>query len=302
MLTHNKTPFLVANVVEKKNNKVIKKIYYDDLEIKKEKIGPTQCEYCKREFGRKDTFKRHLKTCRTKIEQELSLFENHPQHFKEFSIDPTNDEILEMSFPLPNKERLVMFICGRNGCGKSTFIQKLLKNYIKVYKNRDIYLFSSQEFDDKLDDKFDNLSRINLDETFVEEPLELNDLRNSICIFDDVDAIQNKKVKSSVENLKYDILKNGRDHTGDRTQDIDIIITNHMTLGGYETKFMIYESFYYVLFPQGTTAHSIETICKKYAGLDREQTQKVLKNESRAVIIHKNYPRYVLTDKEIFLV
>jgi len=97
-------------------------------------------------------------------------------------------------------------------------------------------------------------------------------------------------------------LKNGRDHTGDRTQDIDIIITNHMTLGGHETKFMIYESFYYVLFPQGTTAHSIETICKKYAGLDREQTQKVLKNDSRAVIIHKNYPRYVLTDKEIFLV
>ena len=300
MLTKLKTDFLLTNILENKN-KVVDKIYYDDLKNERKEVKTNQCQYCMRQFGRKDTYKIHLMTCRAKIEQLLALYQDHPSHFRSYRLDRNGNQTMELSLPLPNKERLVMFICGQNGCGKSFFIRQLLLNYLTVYPERDIYLFSSQEYDDKLD-SLPNIKRIAIDESFLIDELTLNDLRNSICIFDDVDCIRDKKLQRAVDGLKFEILKNGRDHTGDRTQDIDIIITNHMTLGGHETKFMIYESFYYVLFPQGTTAHSIETICKKYAGLDREQTQKVLKNDSRAVIIHKNYPRYVLTDKEIFLV
>ena len=302
MLTHLKTPILLANIEDK--NKIIESIYYDDLQRKKKEIKLNQCPHCFRQFGRRDTLTVHLRTCRTKMEQMLKMYEDNPSHFRHLKIDKHGEQKLKLAFPLPNEERLVMIISGANGCGKSTFIRLLLLDYFSAYKNRDFYLFSTQEYDTL--DVFPNLIKISLDESFLKEPLTLDALRNSICIFDDVDSIRDKKIQKAVDGLKHDILKNGRFHTPDGkrdiSQDIDVIITNHMVLGGHETKAMIHESFYYVLFPQGTTAHSIDTICKKYAGLDKEQTQKVIKNESRAVIIHKNYPKYVLTDKEIFLV
>ena len=299
MLTHNKTPFLIANIIE--NNKIIDKIYYDDTKNKMKEVKLNQCPYCLRQFGRNDLFKKHLVVCRTKLEYLLRLHEENPSHFRNFSIDRNNDAKLQLAFPLATGERLVMLISGMNGCGKSYFIAQLLDNYLDVYKDRDIFLFSTQEFDDKLD-VFRKITRVILDDSFLETELKLSDLRNSLCIFDDVDGIRNKKLYKAVDALKFDILKNGRDHAGDRKDDIDIIVSNHTVLGGHETKIMIHESFFYVLFPQGTTAHSIDTICRKYVGLNKEQTQKVLKSDSRAVVIHKNYPRYVMTDKEIFLI
>jgi len=145
MLTHLKTPILLANIEEK--NKVIERIYYDDLQRKNKDIKLNQCPYCFREYGRKDTLTVHLRTCRTKKEQMLKMYEDNPSHFRKLKIDRHSDQKLKLAFPLPNEERLVMIISGANGCAKSTFIRLLLLDYFESYKNRDFYLFSSQEFD-----------------------------------------------------------------------------------------------------------------------------------------------------------
>ena len=172
MLTRKKTPFLIANVVEK--NKITDRIYYDDSKLITKDAKLNQCPHCFRQFGRKDLFRRHLVVCRTKIEQLLKLYEENPSHFRKFELDRETDEKLELAFPLANKERLCMMISGQNGCGKSTFIRLLLINYLMVYNDRDIYLFSSQEYDDKLD-VFPNINRISLDESFLEEEIKLDD-------------------------------------------------------------------------------------------------------------------------------
>jgi len=135
----------------------------------------------------------------------------------------------------------------------------------------------------------------------MNNPFSLDEIRNSICIFDDVDSIRDKRLKEAVVKLRDDILKNGRSHTGDRNEDIDVIITNHNVLGGHETTTMIRESFFYVVFPKGSTTQALNQIVKRYAGLKNDQVQRVVHNPARYVIIHNTHPGYVLTEKEIFL-
>ena len=294
MLTFFQTNSQLANIMNRE--KIIAGIFYDETQqsahSNTEKL---QCRYCLKKVSRMDVLTQHLRVCPTKKEKEKA------STFSEFKIPDDKEEHLELSFPLANSERLVMFVVGRNGCGKSTVIQKILKNYIKVYKNRKIILFSLQDYDDKLDPIFKNIQRVELGDEFMENPFSLDELRNSICIFDDVDSARNKKLKDALNKLKDDILKNGRSHSGDRNEDIDVIMTNHNVLGGHETTTMIRESFFYVVFPKGSTSQAINQITKKYSGLKNDHVQRVVRNPARYVIIHNTHPGYVLTEKEIFL-
>ena len=295
MLTFFRTPNQVANLMFERE--ILGGIFYDEKQQGvHQDTERLQCRYCLRKFGRTDALTRHMRTCPSKKAKEQA------STFTEFKIPDNKEEHLELSFPLAKGERLVMFVVGRNGCGKSTFIQKLLTNYLKVYKNRKILLFSTQEYDDKLDKVFkDKINRVDLGEEFINSPFSLDEIRNTICIFDDVDSIRDKKLKEALFKLRDDILKNGRSHTGDRNEDIDIIITNHDVLGGHDTATMIRESFFYVVFPKGSTSHAINTICKKYAGLKNDHIKRIINNPARCVVIHNTHPGFVLTEKEIFL-
>ena len=298
MLTFYQTDDKIVNIT--KNNKNVGGIYYKSQEDIN-KTSKYQCKYCLRQFIRSDNFKTHLITCKSKLSHEREM--QTQSYFKEMKVPNGREEIFELAFPLAKDERLVIFICGRNGSGKSTFIAKILKNYLKVYKNRKIILFSLQEYDDKLDPYFNNIQRVDLGPEFAENPYTLDELRNSICIFDDVDTITDKKLKKAVFDLKDNIMKQGRGHfnSEDRTDDIDIIISNHDILGGKETQTMIRESIFYVIFPKGSTPAQIETLCKKYAGLKKEDIERIRNSTSRAVMIHTSHPGYVLSEKEIFL-
>ena len=295
MLTFFRTKTQLANLMNGKE--ILGGIFYDDsVQAIHKDTERLQCRYCLKKLSRMDSLTGHMRVCPSKKAKEQA------STFTEFKIPNDKEEHLELSFPLANGERLVMFVVGRNGCGKSTFTQKILMNYLKVYKNRKIILFSTQEFDDKLDKVFkDKINRVDLGEEFTNNPFTLDEIRNSICIFDDVDSIRDKKLKEALFKLRDDILKNGRSHTGDRNEDIDIIITNHDVLGGHDTATMIRESFFYVVFPKGSTSHAINTICKKYSGLKNDQIRRIIDNPQRYVIIHNTHPGYVLTEKEIFL-
>ena len=295
MLTFFRTNSQLAHLMHDKE--IIGGIFYDETQQGVHKdTERLQCRYCLKKLCRMDALTGHMRVCPSKRAKEQS------STFTEFKIPQDKEEHLELSFPLPFGERLVMFVVGRNGCGKSTFTQKILMNYLKVYKNRKIILFSTQEYDDKLDKVFkDKINRVELSDEFKENPFSLDEIRNSICIFDDVDSIRDKKLKEALFKLRDDILKNGRSHTGDRNEDIDIIITNHDVLGGHDTATMIRESFFYVVFPKGSTSHAINQICKKYAGLKNDHIRRIIDNKERYVVIHNTHPGYVLTEKEIFL-
>jgi len=297
MLTHLPTADRIANIIDE--NVIVGAIYFQDKDQQKSEVKMNQCEYCLRDYSKLDHLRTHQRTCRVMQAQERE--DNRHSFFKEMQIPLTRTEVLKLSFPLAKGERLVMFICGRNGCGKSSYIQKILKEYLKVYRTRKIILFSQQEFDDKLDPIFKNLKRVDLGHEFTAEPYALDELRNLICIFYGADSIRDKKLKDAVFKLRDEIMKNGRSHTKDREDDIDIIISNHDILGGNETKTMIRESIFYVVFPKGSTPAQLHALTKTYAGLKKEHIKRIMDNEARAVLIHNGTPGYVLTEKEIFL-
>ena len=91
----------------------------------------------------------------------------------------------------PNTERQILYITGCSGSGKSTYTRKYLEQYKKQYKNNPIYLFSSLTEDRNLDSI--KPKRVIIDESLVEDPMDIEDLENSCTIFDDIDVISTKK-------------------------------------------------------------------------------------------------------------
>ena len=53
--------------------------------------------------------------------------------------------------PDTTKEREILYITGPSGSGKSTYTRKYLEQYVKKFKGRPIYLFSSLPSDESLD-------------------------------------------------------------------------------------------------------------------------------------------------------
>ena len=112
----------------------------------------------------------HIDTEKKAPDVEQSYFDNTTRDLskiegqKEFYI--YDEGTLE---PLPDfNETQRIYISGSTGCGKSYYIRKWLKQYIKVFPNRKIYLFSDMLQDPALDD-FKNLERFVIYESLLKK-------------------------------------------------------------------------------------------------------------------------------------
>jgi len=110
--------------------------------------------------------------------------------------------------PDTTKEREILYITGPSGSGKSTYTRKYLEQYVKKFKNRPIYLFSSLPSDESLDKI--KPKRIKLDDSLHTDPIKVHEFKESVCIFDDIDAISDKKTREAVYNILIQILEIGR--------------------------------------------------------------------------------------------
>ena len=60
-------------------------------------------------------------------------------------------------------------------------------------------MFSSLPEDESVDDV--KPQRIRLDSSIYEEPLEVEEFKDSVIIFDDIDVISDKKARNAVYNI-----------------------------------------------------------------------------------------------------
>ena len=88
---------------------------------------------------------------------------------------------------------------GPSGSGKSTYTRTYLEQWKKKNKDKEIYMFSSLPEDESLDDV--KPQRIKLDSSIYEEPIEVEDFKDSVVIFDDIDVISDKKIRDAVYNI-----------------------------------------------------------------------------------------------------
>lgn len=201
--------------------------------------------------------------------------------YKEIEIDNPSEKIQ----PIPNKkmDRLVWYIAGMQGAGKSYFIRSLLLEYIRLYSNYPIYLFSSKNEDKNLDD-IKQLKRIKLDASFCSCPMNYEALAQSIVIFDDVDALPDRKemkLKTEIYYLRDKVINNGR------SLNIECITTNH-DLTGRDMRACLNGCNVLVFFLK-TYNKTMRYLLEAYIGLDTDQIKIIRKNKTRATTFYKDH-------------
>jgi hypothetical protein len=220
------------------------------------------------------------------------------QRFNKFVLD--DGEFVP--FPDTAASRIVGYIGGKSGSGKTYYTKQLLTELIKERrkknKNYEVYLFSPFEEDVSLDDIDPN--RITIDMTLVEDPIKPQEFKNSCVIFDDIDSIklkdkkETKEVKESILTLLHQLLNIGRHY------DIDVFMTNHLLCDNHNTKHMLNEATTITFFPHSVGKMSAKRLVEQYGGLSDEDLKEIKKIKTRWATMHSGYPICVSTQKCVF--
>ena len=184
-----------------------------------------------------------------------------------------------------------LYICGVSGAGKSTYAGSFIKKYLKENPENEFFLISNVNQDEILDKLYPIRIDIN-----IEEPLEMEDLKNSVVLFDDIDTIQNKNIRNYFYNLLDDLIQTGRHY------NITIIFTSHIIMNYKKTRNILLENTSMTMFiNSGNNLQNIKYL-KNYCNFNNSQINKILNLNSRWVSIYKSNPEYVIYEKGIYLI
>jgi hypothetical protein len=199
-------------------------------------------------------------------------------------------------FPLPNREqRECIYISAPSGAGKSTWAANYILLWKKMFPEGNLYIFSKLAEDEILD-QFEPL-RIKINETLIDDEFDLNIFEApALVLFDDIDSISNKKIQEAVINIQDNILDIGRHY------DIWCLSTSHMLMAYKRTRNLINESSGIVFFPNSGSTYHIKRFLREYAGLNKKQIERILTLHSRWIFLHKNYPMYIISEHEAYLI
>jgi hypothetical protein len=190
--------------------------------------------------------------------------------------------------------RDICYITGASGSGKSYWTRLYADQYRKIYPKREIYLISSLTEDSSID-KIKNLRRIKLNPEFLNEDIQATDFKESLVIFDDCEALTDKRMKNKVQGILNQLLTIGRHHS------VSICNLTNSACNGAETKLILNESNSITIFPHGLGGRSLKYLLEQYLGLDKHQIKRLKNLNSRAVTILKSYPMCVLSEKEAYV-
>jgi len=206
---------------------------------------------------------------------------------EEFFNEVNIDYGLMQQYPNTDLDRECIYIAGPSGSGKSTYAANYLKQYKKAYPDNPIILFSRKPEDPVLD-KLKPM-RIMIDEDLLDDPITLDELRDSAVVFDDIDTIADKQLLAYIQHLRDDILEVARSyHT-------TCICTSHQITNYKATRVLLNEATSIVFFPKSGSSHGIKYCLKQYCGIsDKKDLKKILNLPSRWVCLNKTYPMHVL--------
>ena len=116
----------------------------------------------------------------------------------------------------------------------------------------------------------------------------IRDIKNALCLFDDIDTIKEKHLRNTVYDIQNDILETGRHN------NIYIIVTSHLINGNDKknTRTILNEAHKVTFFPK-SGAYGITYFLKNYIGLPKKQIDNILQINSRWITINKGYPLFI---------
>ena len=143
-------------------------------------------------------------------------------------------------------------------------------------------------------DKVKGLKRIKINDDFLNDIIDISELKDSLVIFDDVDSLKGIQ-KKKVWELMSNILTMGRHH------NISCLITYHVITAGLDTKIILNESHFIVCFPSTMGNGAARYLFDKYLGLDNKEIKRIKKLKTRWVCVMKSYPKVIISQKEMFI-
>lgn len=201
--------------------------------------------------------------------------------------------------PLPYKiigdelKRENVYVSGPEGAGKSYYAANYIKEYLKMYPGAHFFIFSGVTKDPPLDAL--KPRRVKMDQRMVDKPISVDEFpNNAIVLFDDIDTLEDKKVKNEVIKLRDRLLEKGRH------KNIFVVSLTHNPTAGKDTKTSLAEASSIVLFPQGGDTFHITRVLKEYLGYDPKTIKEILKIKSRWIQCSKRYPKYIVHSKGCF--
>ncbi len=208
--------------------------------------------------------------------------------------------------PLPDfKKTFRYYIAGPAGSGKSYYCGQLLKTMRKVCPEKKIYIFSDVDEDKELD-SIGNIIRFKLDEKLVgKKPIDVNLFASSVCVFDDIDSIQNPKLLDVVQKLRDALLRRGRHINGGTEEEtgVSVIVTAHLMTNYKDTRIILNECNAITFFPKSGATNAIKYVLKTYVSMSKPDIDRVFELPSRWVTVFKNAdPRqFVIYEKGMYL-
>lgn len=189
-------------------------------------------------------------------------------------------------YPVPNlTARECIYVAGPSGSGKSTYAYNYALNYKLTHPDNDIFLFS--RVDEDVFDDIEDIKRLKMDMSLVENQVSAQSFKDCLVIFDDTDTIFDKKVRDYINKIKNDILEIGRHN------NIYCVITSHLLTKYGETRTIMNECHVITVFPHGGGVDQIRYCLMKYFGLSKKEVSELLRLDSRWVSVMKTYPKVI---------
>lgn len=195
---------------------------------------------------------------------------------------------------LPNtkSEREILYIAGPSGSGKSTYAKNYMKQYNVAYPSNPIFIFSAI-YDPEAFEEVKNIYYVKIkDESYIKEPPTVEELKNSLVLFDDVDMLD-EPIRGVTFSLLKKVLEIGRHFK------ISAILTMHALTDRDKTRTILNECHSVTYFPYSGSTMAIKYLLLNYVGLDVKNIEDIKKTGSRWATVFKNYPMTIMTEKKI---
>lgn len=164
-----------------------------------------------------------------------------------------------------------LYIFGSSGAGKSTMAAKYALQYLKQYPGNRIFLFS-QKSRDRVFDSIDGLIRVPFTRAFVTDHQggdeALLNYQDSLVIFDDVIAVDDPDIRTSVQRFKNLCLSLGRAY------GISTCSIIHKGLSGRESMVELCEASHLVGFPK-FNLDEFKKLVQRYCGGDKSKISRI---------------------------
>ena len=196
---------------------------------------------------------------------------------------------------LPRKDRSIVYVAGKNGVGKSTWMANYAINYNYMFPKNSIYLITTIENDPAFD-KYKFIKRLKISE-LVEDPIEdiEKELPNCLVIFDDLETLPKKDLEV-INRFRDKLLTCGR-HS-----NTSVGLLYHSLFDGTKSRLMISEQDVTTFFPQ-SNAYQPAQFMRKYCGLDPKQIKNISSIKSRwTTFVNSYYKPFIVYEHGLALV